>query len=360
MLRAAVTAVAWSSVGYRLVLLRFTASPPNRTLLAIVAFPAVAATAGLPSVYVWLGRLTEVPNAGILVQTSFGLLALVPCLNMLLLRADDLSVRHRRARRRYLVAFALVAAQVWLWSGTAGKPADPLFGLTRVDSPRVVAYLMVHQLALACTGVVCLVQCGRAARAADGLARWGLRAVGASGLLAVLVVATNAFYYGSALRGEPIRAQGLGLLSVWMVYLAVGALAMGVTVPDWAPRVASLVRGCRQLRAIEPAWRTMVLAVPEVRLDAGYSAWDVQRRLHRRVVEIHDAELALRRARPSRGDKPATPAELLRARKLAAAVRHEESRLRKDEAASLAHEVDALVRASESVGLRRAARSQQS
>ena len=45
MLRAAVTAVAWSSVGYRLVLLRFTASPPNRTLLAIVAFPAVAATA---------------------------------------------------------------------------------------------------------------------------------------------------------------------------------------------------------------------------------------------------------------------------------------------------------------------------
>jgi hypothetical protein len=353
MLRIVAVSVAWASVGYRLLVLRADSTRSSRTLLAIVMLPAIAATAALPPVYFWLGAASGLPNVGVLLATSFGLLTLVPCLNLLLLRSENAEDRRRRGRHRYWAALLLLAVQVWLWAGVSGPPADPLFGLTRATEPQAVAYLMVHQMALAATGVVCVVQCDRTARKTQGLARWGLRAVEASGLLAFVVVVINSGYYVSVLLGGPVRDDGLGLLSVWMVYLSVLALAVGVTVPDWAPRLVTLVNGFRRLRAVEPAWQTMVLAVPEVHLDAGYRSWDVDRRLHRRVVEIHDAELALR-DQPLVNETSASGAALERAQRLAVAVRREEAGLQAQEADSLVSEVAALVRAAESINLRRA------
>jgi hypothetical protein len=122
----------------------------------------------------------------------------------------------------------------------------------------------------------------------------GLWVVALSGLGAVLVVAWNSVYYASVQSGAPVRSTGWALLPVWAVYLSVLGLALGVTVPDWGPRLLRRLEARRALHDLEPLWATLVDAAPEVQLPDAYSRWDVHRRLHRRVVEIHDAELALR------------------------------------------------------------------
>jgi hypothetical protein len=122
----------------------------------------------------------------------------------------------------------------------------------------------------------------------------GLWVVAFSGLGAVLVVAWNSVYYASVQLGAPVRSTSWAQLPVLAVYLSVLGLAVGVTVPDWGPRLLRRLEAGRRLGELEPLWSTLVGAAPEVQLPDAYSRWDVHRRLHRRVVEIHDAELALR------------------------------------------------------------------
>jgi len=322
MWRLMAVVLVWAAVAYKLVRVLAAPTVANRTLLAMLTYPAIAATVIVPPVYRWVGKTSGSPNLGVLIATSTGLLGLVPCLNILLHRHEPLEVAHAKARRRYAFVGGLVLFQATLWAATPAGPSDPLFGLTRVDDPLVVAYLMVHQGALAAACVVCFVQCRLMARKADGPLRVGLWLVAVSGLAGDLVVAWNVGYYASVLRGGPIRAQGWGLLSVWLVYASVCALAVGVTAPDWAPRLARQVEGHRQLRSLEPIWRTLLAAAPEVELEHAYSRWDVGHRLHRRVVEIHDAELALRQRLGGNAnqDEP-DDQSVLRATPLAQAIR---------------------------------------
>jgi hypothetical protein len=313
--------VAWLAVGYKVTRVASAPSPAGRTLLAMLAFPAVAVTVIAPPVYRWLGDMMGVPNIGILIATTTGMVGLVPCLNLMLHRGIDPAIARSRARRRYGLFLGLAALQAFLWAGTQGSVSDPLFGLTQAGNARAVAYLMVHQAALAWTGFVCFRVCSGMARAAAGPLRLGLWTVALSGVSAVGVGSWNASYYAAALTGGPIRTEGWALISVWLTYVSVCALAVGVTVPDWGPRTVRRLRAGRELRRLEPLWRVLVSAAPEVELQRAYAPWDVGRRLHRRVVEIHDAELALR---PWRSDDKASfmgeeiPAERRRLAELAA------------------------------------------
>jgi hypothetical protein len=284
----------WVAVAYKAMRVRAAPTPANRTLLAMLVFPAVAATAAAPTIYRWIGQASGVANLAILIVTTAGLLGLVPCLNVLLHRRHDPQVASQKARRRWVWFGVLALVQAVLWALTEPAPITPLFGLTQAADPVAVAYLMVHQGALAVTGLVCFLEASRMARQVSGELRMGLWVVALSGLGAVLVVAWNSVYYASVEWGSPVRSTGWALLPVWAVYLSVLGLALGVTVPDWGPRLLRRLEARRALHDLEPLWATLVDAAPEVQLPDAYSPWDVHRRLHRRVVEIHDAELALR------------------------------------------------------------------
>jgi hypothetical protein len=284
----------WVAVAYKAMRVRAAPTPANKTLLAMLVFPAVAATAAAPMIYRWIGQTSDVANLAILIVTTAGLLGLVPCLNVLLHRRHHPDVASQKARRRWTWFGLLALVQAALWALTVPAPITPLFGLTQAADPVAVAYLMVHQGALAVTGLICFLEAGHMARQVAGELRMGLWVVALSGLGAVLVVAWNSVYYASVQSGAPVRSTGWALLPVWAVYLSVLGLAVGVTVPDWGPRLLRRLEARRALQDLEPLWATLVDAAPEVQLRDAYSRWDVHRRLHRRVVEIHDAELALR------------------------------------------------------------------
>jgi hypothetical protein len=284
----------WVAVAYKAMRVRAAPTPANKTLLAMLVFPAVAATAAAPTIYRWIGQTSDVANLAVLIVTSAGLLGLVPCLNVLLHRRHHPDVASQKARRRWAWFGLLALVQAALWAMTEPAPITPLFGLTQAADPIAVAYLVVHQGALAVTGLICFLEASRMARQVSGELRMGLWVVALSGLGAVLVVAWNSVYYASVQWGSPVRSTGWALLPVWAVYLSVLGLALGVTVPDWGPRLLRRLEARRALHDLEPLWATLVDAAPEVQLPDAYSRWDVHRRLHRRVVEIHDAELALR------------------------------------------------------------------
>lgn len=64
----------------------------------------------------------------------------------------------------------------------------------------------------------------------------------------------------------------------------------------WGPRALRPWRWSRQRRSyrrLEPLWRTLSEAVPQVRLADGDDAGDIGLRLYRRVIEIRDAQLLL-------------------------------------------------------------------
>jgi hypothetical protein len=284
----------WVAVAYKAMRVWAAPTPANKTLLAMLVFPAVAATAAVPAIYRWIGETSGVANLGILIVTTAGLLGLVPCLNVLLHRRHHPDVASQKARQRWAWFGLLALVQSALWARTEPAPIAPLFGLTQAADPVAIAYLMVHQGALAVTGLICFVEASRMARQVSGELGAGLWVVAVSGAGAVLVVVWNSVHYASVQLGAPVRSTGWALLPVWAVYLSVLGLAVGVTVPDWGPRLLRRLEARRALHDLEPLWATLVDAAPEVQLPDAYSRWDVHRRLHRRVVEIHDAELALR------------------------------------------------------------------
>jgi hypothetical protein len=229
---------------------------------------------------------------------------------------------------------------------TRPAPITPLFGYAQADDPVAVVYLMVHQAALAAVGAVCLVECRRMAITASGLLRTGLWTVALSGAAAVAVVLWNTAYYTAVLSGlMQARTDGVVQLSVVAVYASVLGLAVGVTVPDWGPRLARRWTAYVQLRALEPAWQLLVAAVPEVELEHAYPRWDVERRLHRRVVEMRDAELVIRGAAGEDGDYQPQVLVLAAAVHGAAQVRHAS----RDDG-SIAAEVQALLGAAAQAG----------
>jgi hypothetical protein len=86
----------------------------------------------------------------------------------------------------------------------------------------------------------------------------------------------------------------------------------GATVPAWFPAVASASRQCRMWaawRRLRPLWVLLLKAVPDVQLPAQPGMrLGASYRLHRRVIEIRDAELVLRPFRDSQAARDAADA----------------------------------------------------
>lgn len=308
----------WVAVVVKAARLRRSPSRAGRTLLAMLAFPTVAATAVAPPVYRWLDEVSGVSNTGTLIASAAGLLGVVPCFNTLAhARLDAAGVRVL-ACRRYALAAALVVVQAVLWTRVTPTATDPMYALTGAQDAAALVVLLLHQLAIAFGGLVCVVVSWRLARERSGPLRLGLLAMVAAGAGATLLVALNVVYYGSVQLGGPVRSSGVVLVSLYAVYGALVCLAVGVLLPDVGPGLLHRREVKRHLRALEPVWRNLVAESPDVKLPKNYPRWSVERRLHRRVVETHDAAVELTRHTTS------TPAaEVSKAGAVAAAIRRE-------------------------------------
>lgn len=94
------------------------------------------------------------------------------------------------------------------------------------------------------------------------------------------------------LQADRVNAPPSGVRSM------VTQLIAGAAVSGWFPSAASASRQCWMWAAwyrLRPLWALLLVAVPDVRLPAEPGTpLSASYRLHRRVIEIRDAELALR------------------------------------------------------------------
>jgi hypothetical protein len=143
----------------------------------------------------------------------------------------------------------------------------------------------------------------------------GLRWTSWGAVLAVLYCVLKVI----AVVGIMAGARTEALSTVWAPLSAtVGALmiALGLTMPSWAPSTGAAVGRVLAYRRLYPLWRLLTEAVPSVVLEPRPSSWrapwthqwalrDTTHRLYRRAVEIHDARLALGPwLVPAAGDDP--------------------------------------------------------
>jgi hypothetical protein len=125
--------------------------------------------------------------------------------------------------------------------------------------------------------------------------RAGMRAVTAGAAAALAAALTRAAAAGCHLRGEtgPPAGVAAGLQAGAVILLCAGA-----TAPAWWAAAAPLAGQAGLWRAywqLRPLWAALSGEVPAIRLaPVPVARWHARYLLHRRVIEIRDAQLALR------------------------------------------------------------------
>lgn len=125
----------------------------------------------------------------------------------------------------------------------------------------------------------------------------GMRAVAMGVAAELALILARAAEVGAAACGASAYTPVVYMVGVAQG-LAVIQVIAGATVPAWFPAVMSVSRECRAWAAwcrLRPLWALLVAAAPGVHLAAQPGTrLNARYRLHRRVIEIRDAELALR------------------------------------------------------------------
>ncbi len=167
--------------------------------------------------------------------------------------------------------------------------------------PVVTAYLLIFMLVgffAYCTDITRL--CWRFARICGRpWLRRGLRLTAVGAAFALLYSTNKIIYLIAYWSGY----QPAGERQIAAVLVTIAALLMMVvlTMPAWGP-IFTITRrwdDYRSYRQLEPLWRDLVAALPELELDPSLrrplsAARDIDYALTRRVAEIRDGRLALR------------------------------------------------------------------
>lgn len=300
-------ALAWSAVGYKASALRHRRDASVYALVAVIAFPATAFTVAAPVVYRTLDRSTGVANLATLVVylciTAYSVTALI----MLLLWHLP-SVEARRRARRLLIAYSAVLATMSALFAAAHVPIDHpgTFEAAYGVDPIVGTFMLVYVTAFT-TALGALVHRGfgfarRVARAGGHpWLAWGLRAVAAGSVVTVGYSAGLAAYVINGWLGT--RRPTLIQLGIACACIGAVIVTAGFTAPTWGRHVSAVRHRLHLATAylrLWPLWHLLYTAVPGIALDPPRSRWaelaalrDLDFRLYRRLIEIHDGQLAL-------------------------------------------------------------------
>jgi hypothetical protein len=125
----------------------------------------------------------------------------------------------------------------------------------------------------------------------------GMRAVATAAVAELGLIVARAAEIIAAVSGMPApgpETAGVGMAQGIVIIAGIA----GITVTAWFPAVASGMLQWRMWTAwwrLRPLWAALVTSVPDVRLPPQPGTrFSARYRLHRRVIEIRDGELALR------------------------------------------------------------------
>lgn len=293
-------ALAWAATGHRLVtaLRHGSGTPARHAVTSAFALLALTFTVSTPGVWTFADRLTGVNNIAALVA-HLCVVGFSTTIQVLLLWwTNPAGVARRRTRNRLLVLAPVTVVLLWLFvSAGPTESRNTDFIATYGGRPHFAIYLLTY-LAAFSAGLSDIIRiCWPYARlVGPGWLGRGLRTTAAGAAVGLVYCTARALDVIGVVAGWDVRRwEGVIPLSS-----SGGALLViaGLTMSAWGPRLstaAGTARRIRLLRQLRPLWVALCAAVPAVHLSADRrSPWRLAERLHRRVIEIYDARLALR------------------------------------------------------------------
>jgi hypothetical protein len=219
------------------------------------------------------------------------------------------AARKIRLRLSVLAAVLIVLVSMYLavdrqHSRTAGHLAS-----WYASSATFTIYILVYQAIYAATLLEIVVLCRRFSKVTtDGNVRAALVVTALGALIGLLYTAVRLLDIAVAPFGISLTL----LETVAELSSSLGAMLIfvGLTLPSWAARLTALRLHTRQrccYRSMEPLWRALVEASPDIVLETSPRSSLLRRsdfdfNLRRRIIEIHDAELILRAYRTEQAE----------------------------------------------------------
>ncbi|MCP3819674.1 hypothetical protein NLX86_16680 [Streptomyces sp. A3M-1-3] len=268
-------------------------SSKQRTLWAAFAALTLSMTLRRPEVMQAIDSGTGVNNLSTLLKHFLGITAAAAVLEFVY--AITRPEGRNGARLRLCAAATTMLALTVLFAFMPRKTEAEEFFESSAGSGTATVYLMVWftYLGTAMASATWLFW-GSSRHAGAGWLRTGLRLLGAGTAAGVAYSLTRAVYLVLRLAGVVDAGSDAGVSTATdtMKHLAIGLILIGSSVP--AVGVAWRAgRHLLYLRRLAPLWADLTAAVPEVVLGEELRRREFQMRLHRRVVEIRDAILAL-------------------------------------------------------------------
>ncbi|MFJ8776420.1 MAB_1171c family putative transporter [Streptomyces microflavus] len=243
-----------------------------------------------------------VPHVARLLSNTFTLTAATAVLAFLF----QLNLDRERADRQ--IRLRVIALAISVTGMTAFFVAEQLSGRNPV---LYACYVLIYISYLGYTAKDFLLQTwAHSKRSTRRSQRWGLRTTSVGCGFALLYAAYKLFALvsiGLGLGLIPDHARCSSPLAPFRCAFSVSAPAVAVLLITVGLTLPALLWPLSQLRrrrwernsftALEPLWREVTSAVPEVVLDPGTTevdSHDLDFHLHRRVIEINDCVLALR------------------------------------------------------------------
>ncbi|MDK1472600.1 hypothetical protein QNO07_04015 [Streptomyces sp. 549] len=294
-MQTAVLILLWTMVLWRApAALRPGGPAKQRPLWFTFAALTVAMTLRLPDVMTTLDGHTGVNNLSTLLKHLLGVLAAASLLEFVfgMTRPDNRSGQ----RLRLAVTGTVMAVLVALFAVMPRETEVADFYETSAGSVTATGYLLVFFgfLGSAMAAAAWLFW-GSSRHAGAGWLRTGLRILGAGTAAGVAYAVVRATYLVLRLTtraDDPARDATVSDTTDVLKHVAIALIVIGSSVPAVGVAWQS-ARYWAHLRRLRPLWHDLTAAVPEVVLDERLRRRELRLRLHRTVVEIRDALLAL-------------------------------------------------------------------
>jgi hypothetical protein len=298
----------WAAVFGKVPALR--RHPDNRALraywLALLAL-ALAVTVLLPPVQLALDRTTAVPNLARLLGHSLALGCACAALAFLLFSTYPEATAQARVHRRVWALTVTFSLMGGLFTAAKVRHETLDFLGQYGTAPLIVVYWLVFltYLGVALVDVVRLAWrwAGQTDRAVLGL---GLRLTAVGGLVGLAYVGYDLLFLAAAQLDHPGLLGNQPLITQGLIAASVVLIVVGSTMPAWGPRVGlprllGWLGRYRAHRRLYRLWRALCQAVPGIALVPRPSWWrdalsvrNLGFALHRRIIEMRDAQLQLR------------------------------------------------------------------
>ncbi|MHA4779144.1 MAB_1171c family putative transporter [Streptomyces sp. MSC1_001] len=279
---------------YKLRVLRTDRSVTQLFLLGNFFLQAIVFTVSTPFVWLTVSRAVDIVNfSGLLTQSC--VILITACQQVVLLRlSNDPETAARKARPRLFALGLVLAVMIVLFSMATFSHENPTdFALTKAQL--YPSYLLVYLLAYGVSQVDVQILCLRHAKIAP--APWLRRGLRLVGLTMPFVLTYTCCRLADVVAGQ-FGASGRAWEPVaqWSAALGTVINVVGWTLPDWGRHLSTAWQALdtrRAYRELEALHGSLTDQIPEPVLsldaDAGLRA-----RLYRRMVEIRDAQWALR------------------------------------------------------------------